>query len=339
MLGVSLLIGLALFLAWPASQVLLVILASIMFAVFIDALAALIPRRLAIPDLIARIGVVLLLVALIAVFFVVAGARVGDQFTQLSERLPRGIELVHQTVSHQPWHSLLYDVDLDQLKPSPALVMSKVTGVFSTAFGAITSMLVIVFIGFYLAIQPRLYIEGFIHLVPKQRRDRACKLIQALGHALRWWMLGRFLSMVTVGILTIIGLEIINMPLALVLGVIAGLFSFVPFVGPIVAAIPGILVALQESPAVATYAIVVYAVVQFLEGNVATPLIQKRVVSLPPAIMLIAQLFMGIFYGLFGLLLATPLAVVFIVAIQELYVRQIINDPVPLLGDNNHGPE
>lgn len=86
----------------------------------------------------------------------------------------------------------------------------------------------------------------------------------------------------------------------------------------------------------AFYALIIYAVVQFIEGNFLTPLIQKRAIAMPPALLLSAQFFMGVFYGLFGLLLATPLAVTGVVLVQMLYVQDVLKDPIQVLGQHPH---
>jgi predicted PurR-regulated permease PerM len=237
-------------------------------------------------------------------------------------------------VSEKPWSDWLQHLPLARLRPDATQIISGVTGVFSTAFGVVVNVIIILFIGLYFAVQPELYLRGFLCLIPRPGRDRVRQLLQALDHALSLWILGRATSMVLVGVLTAVGLKIIAMPLALVLGVIAGLLTFVPYVGPIAALIPAVMVGLLQSHLMAAKVLIVYSLIQFTEGYFLTPMIQRRAISLPPAILLLAQLCMGIFYGLFGLALATPMAVVVIVIIQVLYVHHVIGDPVPLLGQH-----
>jgi hypothetical protein len=232
-----------------------------------------------------------------------------------------------------PWTQALQNLNLGYPKLTELQIMSAVTAVFSTVMQSGINLFVTLFIGFYMAISPDTYLQGFTHLIPKSKRERGCEILSALGHALRWWLVGRFASMAIVGVLTTIALQLINMPLALVLGVIAGLFTFVPYIGPIMSAVPAVLVALLESPVMALYVIVIYFVVQFIEGNFITPLLMERAVSLPPAVLLLAQFSMGIFYGLFGVLLATPLTIVLIIMIQMLYVQDVNRDRVKILGE------
>jgi predicted PurR-regulated permease PerM len=327
--------ALVLFLLWPASQVFLVIFAAILLAILVDGLAALLCEHLPVPAALARAGVMLLLLVLMLVFLLLAGPRLSDELYQLGERLPRAVEQLNTLVMAQPWGRLVTDMELlERLQPSTGQVLAGLTGMFSTAFGAAINILVILFIGIYLAMQPELYLRGLLYLIPGAARGRGEEILAALAHALRWWLVGRFVSMTLVGVLTIIGLELIGLPLALVLGVIAGLLSFVPYVGPISSVIPALLIGLTISPVMPVYALLVYVLVQFTEGNFLTPLIQRYAVSLPPAVLLSAQFAMGLFYGLFGVLLATPMAVVIIVLIQMLYVQGVLGYPVRVLGEH-----
>lgn len=333
-----LLVGIGLVLLWPASQVLLVIFAAVLLAMMVDGLAAPVCDHTPVSPTVARSGVMLVLLALVLVFLLLAGPRLSDEMLQLAERLPQAVEQLNTMISSQPWGRTLQSMELlDHLQPSTDQVLAGLTGAFSTVFGASVNVFVILFIGIYMAVQPRLYIDGLLYLVPAAGRRRAGEVLDALGHALRWWLVGRFASMTLVGILTTISLELIDLPLALVLGVIAGLFSFVPYVGPIVSVLPALLIGLTLSPLMPVYVLLVYAVVQFIEGNFLTPLIQKHAVSMPPAVLLSAQFAMGLFYGLFGVLLATPTAVVVIVLIQMLYVQDRLGYPVRILGEHGDG--
>jgi predicted PurR-regulated permease PerM len=325
---------LLLFLIWPASQIFLVAFSAILFTILVDGLAKMATQWIpAVPPLVARIGVMVLMLALLAAFIILVGPRFSDQISQLSEQMPQAIRRLSNTISAMPWTQALQNLNLGYPKLTELQIMSAVTAVFSTVMQSGINLFVTLFIGFYMAISPDTYLQGFTHLIPKSKRERGCEILSALGHALRWWLVGRFASMAIVGVLTTIALQLINMPLALVLGVIAGLFTFVPYIGPIMSAVPAVLVALLESPVMALYVIVIYFVVQFIEGNFITPLLMERAVSLPPAVLLLAQFSMGIFYGLFGVLLATPLTIVLIIMIQMLYVQDVNRDRVKILGE------
>ena len=132
--------------------------------------------------------------------------------------------------------------------------------------------------------------------------------------------------MAAVGVLSYVGLLILGVPLALGLAVLTALLEFVPYIGPVLAAVPVILMALTESPATALYAVLLYVAIQLVESNVISPVVQQRAVFLPPALTILFQALMGVLFGLLGILLATPIAAASLVAVQRLYVRDVLGD-------------
>jgi predicted PurR-regulated permease PerM len=323
-------------LAWRITHVLLVIFAAVLLAILLDGLARMLVRRLRLGHLTA-LGLGLMIVAaVLAGFGFLAGPQVSEQLGQLGERLPEAVAQIRATIEAQAWgRALLRNAPAPaELVASPGDVLGQISGVFSTALGTVVNLSIILIMGLYLAANPAVYLDGLRLLVPQNLRPRAEEVLGALGQALRWWLIGRISSMVAVGVLTGIGLWIIDMPLALALALTAGLFAFVPLVGPIISAVPAVLLGLLEDPVKAAYALGVYSGVQFLEGNFITPLIQKHTVSLPPAVLLTAQLLMGVLFGFLGVLLATPLAVTAIVLIQMLYVQDLLGSRVRVLGQH-----
>ena len=147
--------------------------------------------------------------------------------------------------------------------------------------------------------------------------------------------MGQFLAMLFVGVATTIGLMLIGAPLALVLGLIAALLDFVPIVGPIAAAVPGILLALTAGPSTALYAALVYLVVQQLEGNLITPLVQQKMISLPPVLVLFAVVSAGLLLGIPGVIVATPLALLIMVLVRMLYVQDVLGKEVTIPGQGD----
>jgi predicted PurR-regulated permease PerM len=332
-LGVLLVLGLVF---WRVFHVLLVVFAAMLLAVFLDALTRMVRRATHLPRTASLALVLLGLTVGIAGFGWVAGPHAADQAAELSERLPEAMDQLKATIEQEGWGRRLLETTPppEYLVPTSADFLGRISGVFSSALGAVVNLGLVLVIGFYLTIDPRTYVNGVTALVPAASRSRAEEVLRALGRVLRWWLVGRTASMAAVGVLTGIGLWMIDMPLILALALIAGLLSFVPFIGPIVSAVPAVLIALVEDPLKAVYVVVIYMIVQFLEGNLITPVIQKRAVSLPPAVLLTAQLFMGVLFGFIGVVLATPLAVVLIVLVQMLYVQDLLGRRVPLLGQH-----
>ena len=151
-------------------------------------------------------------------------------------------------------------------------------------------------------------------------------MIGGIGETLRWWLIGKVGSMIFIGILTWIGLSIIGVPLALTLGLIAGLLSFIPNFGPIISALPAILLAFIDSPITAVYVLILYVGVQLVESNLVTPIIERETVELPPALTIIFQLALSVMIGGLGLVLATPLLAVIMVLVQMVYIQDVLGD-------------
>jgi predicted PurR-regulated permease PerM len=190
-----------------------------------------------------------------------------------------------------------------------------------------------VILAVYLAIEPELYVEGLARMLPPRRRARGREVIQAVAHALRWWLVGRVVSMLAVGVLTALALAIAGIPAALALGVLAGMLSFVPYIGPIASVVPALLATIPGWPWQPLWVLVIYSGVQFLEGNFITPLVQKRAVAMPPVVLLTAQIAFGLLFGLMGVFLATPLAVAAMVLVQTLYIQDTLGESIRVMGE------
>lgn len=338
LIAVAVVVGAAVFalMFWHLAHVLLLVFGAILLAVMLGGLAYPLYCYTPLPRWAAVLITTLVVLLLLGAGGYFAGPAIANQITQLTQQLPGAEQKIQNFLSQYRWgESLLTWVQSgwQDMSLSPSEIMGGVTGTFSTVLGTIGNLLVVLVVGFYLALDPDPYVRGFVSLIPRGKRQRVEEVIHATTHALRLWLVGRGISMLVVGVLTAVGLWIVGVPLVLVLAVFAGLLSFVPFLGPIASAIPAILVGLVQSPGQALNVAIVYIVVQFLESNIITPLVQVRAVSLLPAIMLSGQVIMSVLFGLVGLLLATPLLVTLIVPIQMLYVQDVLGDKVKPLGE------
>ncbi|MBD3298009.1 MAG: AI-2E family transporter [candidate division Zixibacteria bacterium] len=321
------------------AQMLLVLFAGVLLAVLLDNLANRLTRLSHAPRPITLIVVIVILLLVGTLFGWFIGPRIADQMSGLVERIPEALtnvqdELRATALGRQVLRMLTDPREI--LKPGSEL-FGQVTGIFSSALGALTSVVITFFIGIYLAANPRSYMTNATMIVPPAKRERAMQVLVAVGRALRWWLAGRLASMAIVGVLTAIGFWIAGIPLALTLGLIAAVLSFVPLIGPTLAAIPMILVALAEDPTLVIWALLVYGIVQLLETYVITPGIQKEAVFIPPALLLSVEILLGVLFGIPGILLATPIAVIGIVLVQMLYIEDVLGDSVRVMGD--HGPQ
>ncbi|MBD3348427.1 MAG: AI-2E family transporter [Candidatus Eisenbacteria bacterium] len=318
----------------PLAQTLFVVFGGILFAVFLDGVTSWLVRHTRLPRPLLLTLVIIAVLSLPVLAGSLIGPSMAEQVVELGEQLPESVESLRSGLSRSEWgRSLLesYPEFRESLELSPE-TLSRVTGVFSTTAGVVAGFFVIIFIGIYMAASPGKYVSGLVQLFPVERRERAREIVVALVNVLRRWLAGRVGSMTAVGVLTLVGLAIAGVPFALALSAIAALLTFVPYVGPVLAAVPAILVALVDDPVKALFVVVLYIVVQILENYIITPLIQQRAVSLGPALLITVQIILGVLFGPVGVLFATPLAVVAAVAVQAFYVEDVLGDRTDLLG-------
>jgi predicted PurR-regulated permease PerM len=215
--------------------------------------------------------------------------------------------------------------------------VKQATRIINTVLTGVLTLFVVLVTGIYLAAQPEMYLKGVVMLAPHARRARYREVLARLGHTLRWWMIGQLVPMAVIGTLTAIGLKVIGVPMWLFLGLLAGLFNFIPNFGPLISGIPAFLLALSESPTKAMWVVLLYVVAQSLEGYVLTPLVQRRAVEMPPALLILFQVLAGLLLGALGVVLAAPLLAIALVAIRMLYVADVLGDKADVPGEDEGG--
>lgn len=207
--------------------------------------------------------------------------------------------------------------------------------VISTIVGAAGGFLVILFLATYIAIEPDVYRNGVLHLVPHRARNRAREVLDALGETLRQWLVARLLAMIAIGAITGIGLFALRVRGAGALALLAGALEIVPFFGPVASAIPATGIALIDSPQKALGVVLLYTLVQQLEGHVITPLILKKRLDIPPVLTIVSVSAMGLVFGVLGMLVAEPLLAATLVVTKMLYVQDVVHDDVPVGKEND----
>jgi predicted PurR-regulated permease PerM len=314
-------------------DMLLLTFAGVLLAVGIDGLVRLLQRYLPLSRTPALIVALLLVIAMTAIAVLLIVPPAAAQLPLLIEQLPQAARELGDFLRQIPGMEGILDGDDDE---RPAFlsenVLGRIAGIFGTAFGAIGSLLLILLIGFYVVLNPTKYARHIVLLFPRGRRARVAAVLATQGRALRLWLLSRLISMVFVGVVTALGLSLLGVPMAMALGLLAGLLTFIPYLGPVLAAIPTGLVALLVDPQLALFAVAFYFAVETVEGNVITPLAAQGVVHVPAAYTVVVQIAGGFIAGLPGVILATPLAVAAAVAIQMLYIEDTLGDDVEVLG-------
>jgi len=325
-----------LYLLLSLAHVLLLVFAGTLVAVFLGGVARYMSYYTPLPRPLSVALVVIALLAAGIALSSVAGPRIANQIAQLVDRLPDAARRLQDMIQEYEWSRRLFieAPALRDLVPSPSDVLGRITNVFSRTLSVLTQVLIVALIGIYGAVNPQGYVQSAVLLVPPAERQRAREVMHALGRVLRWWLVGRFVSMAIVGTVTATGLWFIGMPSPLALGLIAALLEFVPYIGPLLAAAPALLVALLLGPTKVAYVAGLYVIVQLLESYLINPLVQERAVSILPAALITAQVMMGVLAGPIGVALATPMAVSIIVLIQMLYIEDVLGDSVKILGEH-----
>lgn len=322
--------AIGLYVLWVASDVLLLVFAGILLGIFISALTDGVRRLTALRHGSALAIVLVLLLAVLTAGVWLLSSNIAGEVQVLTERLPQSLGELRQRLQQYPLGRLVLQGLSAVDAASGEQVVTGVTGAFTRSlgatFGAIVNVVVVLVVGIYVAYDRGLYQRGILHLVPLARRERACEVLEAMADTLRWWLVGQAVIMVTVGTIVGVGLALLGVPLALTLGILAGVLEFVPYLGPFLAAAPALVLAATESWRLLLYVAILYAVVQQVEGHLLTPLVLKRAVHLPPALTVTAQILAAVLFGPLGLLLATPLLAVTLVFVRMVYVEDMLGD-------------
>lgn len=319
------------YLLWYLSDVLLLFFGAVLVSVVLRSLAGLLEKHTPVQSPWSLVLSTLAITAVIAAFMVLLGTHITAEVSGLVQRLPEAISIVGDQLGIVDLHERLEE-RVKGFANSDGTA-GDIAGYTATSIGAVANLLLVVVAGIFLAAHPDRYRQGILKLVPPRARAGATSTVDNAGRALRLWLLGQFVSMSIVGALVTAGLFAIGLPSALALGFLAGLSGFVPIVGPILSAVPALLLAFSEGGNMVFWVAGLYILVQLIEGNLIMPLIQSQAVDLPPVLMLFALVALAVLFGPLGVLLATPLTVVLYVAVNQLYLRDALGEDVELPGD------
>lgn len=322
-------------------DVFLLVFAGILFGVLLRSSANWLASKLPVSQRVA-VGIVTLVLVL-----VVVGAgwamvpHLGKQISKLSETLPQSIQQLQQQLSQYGIGRKIVEnaPKAEQAVTQNANMMQTISNTFRITIMVIGNAVAIFFLGLFFASSPDLYTRGVLALTPQRHVPRAKKVLAELYVTLSRWLQGQLMAMAVVATLTTLGLYLLQIELALVLGLLAGILAFIPNLGPVLSAIPAVLVALMDKPIQALYVVLLYIGVQTVESYMITPLIQKKMVRLAPALLLFSQFLMGITLGLFALALATPMIAALLVLVKMLYIEDVLGKKTKLPGEHPEDEE
>jgi predicted PurR-regulated permease PerM len=244
-------------------------------------------------------------------------------------RTQQAVESIQATLNGSEFGRLV----LSHVRGDSFTVSGIATNVFSVSLGFLTALVISVFGGIYLAAQVDVYRDGLIQLLPHRMRANGEETLVDIANALRLWMLGQMIGMALIGILTALAAWLIGLPSPLALGTIAGLLEFIPYVGPILGAVPGVLVAMTQDFHTVLWTIAAYTLIQQIEGHLVAPLISREMVYIPPLVLILGIVAITTLFGRYAAIFAAPIAVIIFVAVKKLYIRDSLGDPTPIPGE------
>ena len=324
-------------LVWLIGDVLLLLFASLLLAVGLDGLSAGIVRRTPLTRGWALTLVLVLLAGSLGLLGFFLLPSFFEQVDDLWKTFLGFLKQMQERLSTSGWEELLLNKDneqgQDQWADMAQTFVSHLATATTSGISAMASLVVLLAITIFAVFNPGLYRRGTLRLFPLHRRPRMDETFSAVARALRWWFLGQIVSMLLLGVTVSLGLMLIGIELWLSLGLLTALLTFIPFLGPIIATIPIVIIGFAEGMQTGLIVLTFYLIIQNVEGNFVVPLIQHRAVNLAPALLISVQVLMGVLFGVLGLILAAPLTVVGMIMVKMLYIEDVVEGGSTLLSE------
>lgn len=322
--------------AWVVRDAFLLVFAAILLAIAVHGIADALTRITPLPRPGALAVAALLMIGSVAAILWTFGAQLAGELSGVTDRLPGAWERAKETLESNPAGSALVG-EMEAIAAGDA--GGSLRGMLTNAGGyalpfasGFTSLLLVIFAAGFLTVSALSTRRGALLLLPKGVDEKVGKALNASGRALKRWLLGISVDMVIITVLMGITLWLLGVPAFIGLALIAGLSQFVPTVGPLLSAVPGVLLAFTVSPMTALWTAIAYFTISQLEANLVYPLIQKKTTSISPALNLFAILAFGMLLGPLGVLLATPILVVITVFVIQLYVQETLGKEADVPG-------
>jgi predicted PurR-regulated permease PerM len=308
------------------TDIILLAFAAVLIAVILRGLSKALSAHLHIP---VRLSLALITVvlgcAIVAIGYWIVPTLIG-QASDLGTRLTTQLQTLRDRYGQSPLgHTILSGLsDPDNMK---GWITNFTLGFARNLASETTSLVMTVIASIYLASEANLYVRGAIRLLPPRMRPTARHVAAELAYTLRRWLLGQLVDMITVGGVAAVSLFWLGIPTPFALATFAGLLTIIPYFGALIAGVAGVLVALTQSFTAALWVVVIFTGCHVLEGYVVTPLVQRRMVQMPPAVIIVALAVSGTLFGPLGIVLGAPLGVAALVLVQRLYVDRMADEP------------
>lgn len=309
---------------WELKEVLLLAFAAILVAVALLAMTRIIQRLVKLPHrwALAIAGIVIL---------VVLGAVIWLAWPSFQEQLTRLVTRLTESLNEL---ETIFGITLPEAAQEIANAISgaidQIWSTFVTVAGGLVNVLatlvLVIFSGVFLAVDPGLYRRGLVLLFPKGWHHKIGHGLDETSRALRLWLQAQLLTMLIVGLMVGVGAAILGLPAPLALGLIAGLTEFVPIIGPFIGALPAVIVAVGMDTTMLIWTIILYTAVQQIEANIITPVLQRRIVSIPPVVLLLSFVALGSIFGVMGIIVAAPLSIAIFILVREFYVGDLLEE-------------
>lgn len=322
----------SLYIIWKISHIILLAFTAVILAIATNRIVRRLQKSGVNRGVAVAISVGSILI-LISGFLALTVPVIVQQWQELTDRIPQGLEQLKQWYSQlQSWlpERMLGDMNsiedvIQQLASSYDRWIGSFFTFFSSSVETLLQILLVIAVTIMLLGNPQAYRRAFILLFPCFYRRRIHQILDQCEESVVGCVLGILFNMVVIGIMSGLGLWILGVKLALVNALLAAVLTLIPNLGPTISVIPPAILALLDSPWKTVSVIVLYIAIQQIESNILTPLVMKRQVSLLPAVTLLSQITFAVFFGALGLFLALPLVVILQVWLRELLVEDILN--------------
>jgi len=317
---------------WLAASVLPLIFAAILLATLLDWFADGLMRLPGISKKIALTAASLIVGSLLIGFLVIFGSQIGGQLSNVFQKLPQAVHAIGEKIG-----VLDANFALEEALSGGGggrSVLTRAASLGYTLIGGLGDLALVLVGAVYLAADPGLYRSGLVKMFPQNQHERIRDAMNVTGAALRLWFGGQLLTMLIVGAIAGLSYWWIGLPSPLALGLIAAMTNFVPYLGPVIGALPALVFALTMDLTTFAWTLGAILLLQQIEGNVVTPIIQSRAVDLPPALALFSILVFGLLFGLSGVLLPAPASVAALVLVKMLWVREALGERTHVPGED-----